>query len=93
MRIRVSQITAAWRREEELHCQSQSRRAIILAYGVPTLSANLVDAGHANMLPPAPRGSVPMELFTSPTALSALLSMMAQPLAPLPLVLATAQDD
>lgn len=45
------------------------------------------------MLPPAPRGAVLMELFAYPTALSALLSRMAQPLAPLPLVLATASDD
>lgn len=43
------------------------------------------------MLPPAPRGAVLMELLTHSTPLSALLSMLAQPLAQLPFVLATAR--
>lgn len=72
MRIRVSQIMDAWRRGEEPHSQSQSSRQSHSPPGTPprtcqTCSRRLRDTRYSWSSSP------------NPTALSALLSIMAQP--------------
>ena len=77
-------MTGAWCRDGDPYCQSQGKRqpSTILASGLPTTSVapppQVPDM--PDMLPPATRHAVVVELFNYRTALSALLSTMAQPL-------------
>lgn len=90
MRIRVSQMTAAWRRREELHPRPQSKRQSRPPCLVSTAPAHLIAAGYGNMLPPAPWDAVLMRDLARPTALAALPAGHDGIATVPPLVLATA---
>lgn len=77
MRIRVSQMTAAWRRRQELHCRPQSKRQSRPPCLVSTVPAHLIAAEYGNRLPPAPWDAVLMRDLTRPTAHAALLGTTA----------------